>query len=31
MPADEEGFTDSDDDTNVLFFSPDMALKDRGP
>ncbi|KAG7463457.1 hypothetical protein MATL_G00176710 [Megalops atlanticus] len=31
MPADEMGFSDSDDDTNVLFFSPDMALKDRGP
>ncbi|XP_035264403.1 uncharacterized protein si:dkey-100n23.5 [Anguilla anguilla] len=30
-PADEAGFTDSDDDTNVLFYSPDMALKDRGP
>ncbi|KAJ8351872.1 hypothetical protein SKAU_G00233480 [Synaphobranchus kaupii] len=31
MPADEVGFTDSDDDTNVLFFSQDMALKDRVP
>lgn len=22
---------DDDDDTNVLFYSPDMTLKDRGP
>nr|XP_023656596.1 uncharacterized protein LOC111838154 [Paramormyrops kingsleyae] len=31
-PAGELDLSDSDeDDTNVLFYSPDMALKDRGP
>ncbi|XP_015219869.1 uncharacterized protein [Lepisosteus oculatus] len=30
-PAEEGGFSDSDDDTTVLFYSPDMTLKDRGP
>lgn len=23
--------SDDDDDTNVLFYSPNMTLKDRGP
>ncbi|XP_048855123.1 LOW QUALITY PROTEIN: cyclic AMP receptor-like protein A [Brienomyrus brachyistius] len=31
-PAGELDLSDSDEeDTNVLFYSPDMALKDRGP
>ncbi|XP_018605453.1 cyclic AMP receptor-like protein A [Scleropages formosus] len=30
-PPGQLDLSDSDDDTNVLFYSPDMALKDRGP
>ncbi|XP_029936312.1 uncharacterized protein LOC115379654 isoform X2 [Myripristis murdjan] len=29
--ADLVDLSDDDDDTNVLFYSPDMTLKDRGP